>query len=97
MGVHCAWNVVQGPVFGSTISGSGHARGWLESTLSGPEWLAGGTFGLEASVVAMAVSAPVAAALLIAARRRGLLVAPWWIRRRRLTDGAPAAPAAPAV
>jgi uncharacterized protein len=49
MGLHLAWNLTQGGVYGVAVSG--HAMdGLLESALSGPAWLSGGAFGAEASV-----------------------------------------------
>jgi uncharacterized protein YndB with AHSA1/START domain len=53
MGIHAAWNFVQGGVFGIPVSG-GASQGWLHSRLTGPAWLSGGGFGAEASVVAFA-------------------------------------------
>lgn len=54
MGVHFAWNFTQGGVFGIPVSGI-RVPGLLEGTLTGPEWLTGGPFGVEASVVAIVV------------------------------------------
>lgn len=49
IGMHVAANVVQGPVLGFGVSGSETAH-LLTQSLSGPDWLTGGAFGLEASV-----------------------------------------------
>lgn len=85
MGLHFAWNVVQGPVFGIVVSGSSaEGSGWLQSTLTGPAWLAGGGFGMEASVVTIVVLTAVAGWLGLMVQRNGLAVAPFWVRRRRL-------------
>lgn len=52
--LHLSWNFVQGAVFSIAVSGhSGDA--WLRGSLSGPEWLTGGAFGAEGSVVAVAL------------------------------------------
>ena len=53
IGIHAAWNFTQGGIFGVTVSGH-PAEGLIRGTLTGPEWLAGGEFGAEASVVATA-------------------------------------------
>jgi len=53
MGIHAAWNFVQGGVFGIPVSG-GESLGWLHSRLTGPAWLSGGGFGAEATVAAFA-------------------------------------------
>jgi hypothetical protein len=79
MGLHAAWNFMQGTVYGIPVSGTG-ADGWLVSTRSGPDWLSGGVFGAEASVVALALCLAVSAVLLWIAVRRGLIVPPRWRR-----------------
>lgn len=80
MGLHAAWNFVQGTVYGIPVSGT-KADGWLVSTRSGPDWLSGGVFGAEASVVALTLCSLVSAVLLVVALRRGLIVPPCWRRR----------------
>lgn len=79
IGLHAAWNFVQGTVYGIPVSGT-KADGWLVSTRTGPDWLSGGVFGAEASVVALVLSLLVSAALLAVALRRGRLVPPAWRR-----------------
>lgn len=80
MGVHAAWNFCQGTVYGIPVSGM-KADGWLVSTRSGPDWLSGGVFGAEASVVALTLCLLCSAALLAVAARRHSLVPPSWRRR----------------
>lgn len=54
VGVHFAWNFVSDGVF--SLPTSGHpARGLLQGQLSGPEWLTGGAYGIEASAVTLIV------------------------------------------
>lgn len=85
MGLHFAWNVVQGPVLGIVVSGtSTSGNGFLRSSLTGPEWLSGGSFGIEASTLTIVVLTAVGIWLLVAVARRGLIVRPFWVRRRRL-------------
>ena len=79
IGLHAAWNIMQGTVYGIPVSGL-PVRGWLISQRSGPDWLSGGGFGAEASVVALALCTLCSAALLIVALRRGSLVPPYWRR-----------------
>jgi hypothetical protein len=44
---------------------SGHAaRGWLQVSLPGPEWLTGGAYGVEGSVVTLVLWAAAAVFLL---------------------------------
>ena len=79
IGLHAAWNVMQGTFFGIPVSGT-EAHGWLISTRTGPDWLSGGVFGAEASVVALIVCSACSALLLIVALRRGSIVPPAWQR-----------------
>jgi len=84
IGLHAAWNVMQGTVFGIPVSGT-DAKGWLVSQRTGPDWLSGGVFGAEASVVALIVCSACSALLLIVALRRGTIVPPAW-RRQHTTE-----------
>jgi uncharacterized protein len=87
MGIHMAWNFTQGAVYGIPVSGVA-IPGFLVSTRPGPEWLTGGIFGVEASVVAVVMSVVASAAMLMAARKRGSIV----VRSRRarpIMDAAP--------
>ncbi len=73
MGLHAAWNFAQGTIYGIPVSGI-KADGWLVSTRTGPDWLSGGVFGAEASVVALALCTLATAGLLVVAVRRRSLV-----------------------
>lgn len=86
IGLHFSWNMMQGPVFGSAVSGSGAASGWFHAQFSGPEWLTGGEFGVEASVVSVALLTLVGAALMHVIFRQSLAVRPYWARRRVLAN-----------
>jgi membrane protease YdiL (CAAX protease family) len=73
IGLHAAWNITQGTIYGIPVSGTS-AKGWLLSSRTGPDWLSGGMFGAEASVVALLACSAVSAALLIIALRRKSIV-----------------------
>ena len=73
IGLHAAWNIMQGTVYGIPVSGS-KANGWLVSYRTGPDWLTGGSFGAEASVVALAACLTLSGTLLVVALQRGLIV-----------------------
>jgi len=77
IGIHFAWNFAQGGIFSAAVSG-GATHGLLQAKLVGPEWLTGGTFGVEASVVALVVCASAGLLFLIAAKRTGNVVRPSW-------------------
>ncbi|MET0936355.1 MAG: CPBP family intramembrane glutamic endopeptidase [Luteibacter sp.] len=79
MGAHAAWNVAQGPFYGVPVSGF-EQHGLLASRMQGPDWLTGGAFGAEASVVALCICSVVTSVCLAVAIRRGSLVPPPWRR-----------------
>lgn len=51
IGVHLAWNLTTGPVFGHEVSGYEPGATLLTESGAGPDWLTGGEFGLEGSLV----------------------------------------------
>jgi membrane protease YdiL (CAAX protease family) len=63
MGMHFAWNYLFSAVFSVPVSGH-EANGWLHGSLSGPEWLSGGAYGVEASAMALLVWVAASAILL---------------------------------
>lgn len=73
IGIHIAWNYTLGSIYSIAVSGR-EAKGLLEGTVAGPDWLTGGAYGLEGSVFTLIVLASVAAYLLRAAWRKGHLV-----------------------
>ncbi|WP_346949474.1 type II CAAX endopeptidase family protein [Dyella sp.] len=91
-GMHLAWNVLQGTVFGIAVSGL-PPDGFLVAKMTGPGWLSGGDFGAEASVVALLVCTSLSGVLLAMALRRGSIVPPAW--QRRIPRTASAAPTTP--
>ncbi len=66
IGIHWAWNYSQGNIFGFAVSGQAAGESLLHAQTQGSDWLTGGVFGAEASVVAVVV---------------GLLVSAWFIWR----------------
>lgn len=80
VGVHIAWNFVQGGVFGSDISGSGLGRGLIDARFTGPDLLTGGAMGIEGSIITILLCTAAGAAMLVVVRRRGLIVPPRWHR-----------------
>lgn len=65
-GLHLAWNLTTGPVFGHEVSGFESMRSLLLETGGGPDLLTGGEFGIEGSVW-MTLTELVAIALMIRA------------------------------
>ena len=70
MGMHFAWNYLFAAVFSLPVSGH-EAKGWLQGSMSGPAWLSGGVYGVEASAAALLVWAVASALLLHRAHSRG--------------------------
>lgn len=66
---------------GSAMSITG-PQGLFLSTIGGPDWLTGGSAGVDASAPALCVDLLVAAMLLAVAVRRGRIVRPAWLRGR---------------
>ncbi len=79
-GIHAAWNFTQGWIFSAPVSGGKAPDGLLLTHRSGPDWLTGGGFGLEASVIAMLVATAAGLVMLVLAVRKGRVVAPRWKR-----------------
>jgi membrane protease YdiL (CAAX protease family) len=69
--LHLAWNSVSVGVFGTIGSGGEAREGLLRGVFSGPDWLTGGAFGAEGSVVAIVICSAATVVLLILARVAG--------------------------
>ena len=80
IGAHIAWNFTQGGVFSVAVSG-GQSKGFFQSRMVGPEWLTGGAFGAEASVVALGICVAAGVILLFLAIKTGKVVPPFWVGR----------------
>lgn len=82
MGFHVGWNYTQSAIFSSIVSGTGEAQGLVRSTVDGPDYLTGGSFGVESSLLALFFCTSAGIIMLILAKRRGLVVPPIWKRAR---------------
>ena len=75
IGLHLGWNFAEGSIFGMSVSGGAAKPGLLQGTLSGRDWLTGGAFGPENSVIAVVLCLAAATALLwraVRTKRRAL-------------------------
>lgn len=81
IGIHWAWNLFEGPVFGTSVSGGGFGALFRSQTV-GPELLTGGSFGPEGGLVAITVATGAGVALLILAARRGKFISASESKRR---------------
>ncbi|MGQ8872262.1 lysostaphin resistance A-like protein [Paenibacillus sp. TSA_86.1] len=69
IGLHFAWNALEG-MLGIPVSGIA-TQGFFDVQLSGPPWLTGGSFGLEASIIPVILSLLIAIPMLINAHHKG--------------------------
>lgn len=60
IGIHWAWNFMEGNIFGFDVSGSAEEYSLLIPSVSGPDILTGGAFGPEASIIVVATGSALA-------------------------------------
>ena len=80
IGFHLAWNYTQSAIFSGIVSGNDAEPGWIRSTVKGPDYLTGGNFGVESSVLALVLCTTTGIVMLVMAARRGNIVPPIWKR-----------------
>jgi len=76
IGFHVGWNFSLASILGTTMSGTHSAYSLLQVSLSGPDLVTGGKFGIEASAITVVVYLLAAAAVLYAFRGRANLLSP---------------------
>lgn len=82
IGLHMGWNYCESGVFSGAVSGAGSEPGLVRMTIEGPDFLTGGTFGMELSIFALILCSAAGLVLLRMALRRGHMVpAPWNSKR----------------
>ena len=105
IGVHWAWNLFEGPVFGTAVSGNS-VGALARGAFTGPSWLTGGAFGPEAGLPALVIGGLAGVLAVVWVVRRGEVQPPAWARSRPQPpvpepagppNGAPAATRARAV
>jgi membrane protease YdiL (CAAX protease family) len=77
VGIHIAWNYVQGAVFGIAVSG-GEVKGLMSSHLEGNELFSGGAFGAEASLITLVICTLAGILFLWKAYQHRAVVQPFW-------------------
>jgi hypothetical protein len=78
IGIHTGWNFAEGSLFGTAVSGSNVGASAIRAKLAGPELLAGGRFGPEASIVTVMVLLVATVILLWLVARRQRIEPPIW-------------------
>jgi len=77
IGLHIGWNFTLGGIYGAPVSG-GEPGGLLAAHFSGPEWLTGGAFGPEASIITVVVFLVFGAYLIRRSIRERSWIKPMW-------------------
>jgi len=80
IGFHMAWNYTQSAIFSGIVSGNEAEQGLIRSTMKGPDWLTGGNFGVESSVLSLVLCTTTGIVMLVMAVRRSKIVPPIWKR-----------------
>jgi membrane protease YdiL (CAAX protease family) len=79
-GIHWGWNFFQDGVFGMPNSGVTELPSWIQPLIQGPEWISGGAFGIETSIIATFLSVLLGLVLLKTAIEKKQTVRPSWKR-----------------
>ncbi|MFC2168624.1 CPBP family intramembrane glutamic endopeptidase [Acidobacteriota bacterium] len=85
-GIHFGWNLFQDGVFGMPNSGITDFPSWIQPNINGPEWITGGSIGIEMSVIATVLSFFLGLLILIKAVEKKQIVAPVWKKTIRITS-----------
>lgn len=80
IGFHVAWNYTQSAIFSSIVSGNEPSQGLIRSTVQGPDYLTGGNFGVESSIIALLLCTTTGIVMIVMAVKRGKIVPPFWKR-----------------
>jgi len=80
IGFHVAWNYTQSAIFSSIVSGNEAAQGLIRSTVNGPDFLTGGKFGVESSVLSLLLCTSTGIVMVVMAVKRGKIIPPIWKR-----------------
>lgn len=75
--IHWAWNFTEGYIYGFAVSGGAVKDSLFTGKIAGPEWLTGGTFGPEASMVTVLVCSMASIYFLWRAWKKGNWMAPY--------------------
>lgn len=84
VGIHIAWNYVQGAVFGIAVSG-GEVKGLISSHLEGDELFSGGAFGAEASLITLVICTLAGVFFLWKSHQNAAFVQPFWKQTNVIT------------
>jgi uncharacterized protein len=75
IGLHFGWNLAEGGIYSTAVSGGKIVHGVINTTMTGTDTITGGAFGPEASIVAVCVGSALTVVFAIVTFRRGHWVA----------------------
>jgi len=75
IGLHAGWNFAQAAVFGGALSGH-QISAIIDAKLVGPEWISGGAFGIEGSLMSTIICTAAGCAMMVLILRNRGLAAP---------------------
>jgi hypothetical protein len=81
LGLHAGWNYFQSGIFGMPNSGTAY-KGLIIPDIQGKEWITGGSWGIEASYIAILLVLIAGVYFIIIAKNANQIVLPVWIRKR---------------
>lgn len=90
IGFHIGWNFTQGGLFSVPVSGH-PAQGMFQGALSGPNWLTGGAFGVEGSILAVIAVLAASAVLLRYVAKHQVIAPSWRLKKGNQTLATPVA------
>ena len=79
-GIHAGWNFLQDGVFGMPNSGVTKLPSWITPQITGPNWLTGGGFGIEATFLVTILCLALGIFIILKAIQRGQILQPLWKR-----------------
>ena len=83
LGLHAGWNYFQSGIFGMPNSGTEY-KGLIIPDIRGKEWITGGNWGIEASLIAILLVLIAGVYFIIKAKKANQIIPPVWISKRLL-------------
>lgn len=80
-GLHMGWNFAQDGIFGMPNSGVTELASWIRPVIEGPNWVTGGSFGIEGSPIVVFLSLAIGIVILRRAAGENQIILPAWKRR----------------
>jgi uncharacterized protein len=72
--IHFAWNFTEGGISGANVSGAIMNQSLFNPKIAGPEWLTGGDFGPENSLITVIIGLAVSIIFILIAKKRGYVI-----------------------